>query len=102
MLRLQNCAVTTSGDLNQFVEIDGRRYSHFIDPDTGDPIERRQSVTAIAATTLDADAGATAMAVLGMIRSSELFESLPLHEAIFVVADQSDTEPIRMQWIKKK
>ncbi len=100
MLRLQNCAVTTSGDLNQFVEIDGRRYSHFIDPETGDPIERRQSVTTIAATTLDADAGATALAVLGMKRTSELFDSLPLQEAILVEADLADADTIRIRWLK--
>lgn len=101
MLRLQNCAVTTSGDLSQYVEIDGRRYSHFIDPETGDPVERRQSVTVIAATTLDADAGATAFAVLGMKRASELFKSLPLQEAILVEADQADTDAIRIRWLKK-
>ncbi len=101
MLRLQNCAITTSGDLSQYIEIDGRRYSHFIDPESGDPIERRQSVTAIAATTLDADAGATALAVLGMRRASELFASLPLEEAILVEAEQVDKDAIRIRWLKK-
>ncbi len=100
MLRLQNCAVTTSGDLSQYVEIDGRRYSHFIDPENGDPIERRQSVTAIAATTLDADAGATALAVLGMRRASELFVSMPLDEAILIEAERTDKDAIRIRWLK--
>ncbi len=101
MLRIRNCAVTTSGDVNQYVEIDGRRYSHFIDPETGNPIERRQSVTVIAATTLDADAGATALAVLGMNRASELFETLPLAEAIFAEAGSDDSMPIRIRWLTK-
>ncbi len=102
MLRISNCAVTTSGDLNQYLEIDGRRYSHFIDPESGDPIERRQSVTVIAATTLDADAGATALAILGMNRTSEMFNSLPLDEVIFVEAGTTDLAPIRMRWLTKK
>lgn len=101
-LRLKNCAVTTSGDLNQFVEVDGRRYSHFIDPQLGEPIQRRQSVTAIAATTLDADAGATALAILGMNRTSEIFEELPLSQAIMVEASKSDDNPIRMRWLTRK
>ncbi len=101
MLRVKNCAVTTSGDLNQFVEIEGHRYSHFIDPESGVPIERRQSVTTIAATTLDADAGATALAVLGMNRASSLFENLPLSEAIFVEAGPDDSMPMRMRWLTK-
>ncbi|MEQ1829233.1 MAG: FAD:protein FMN transferase, partial [Pirellula sp.] len=83
-LSIANQAVTSSGDVHQFVEIAGRRYSHFIDPATGSPIERRQCVTAFAATTIDADAGATALAVLGLDRSSEIFESTPLSRAILV------------------
>jgi len=31
-LRLKNCGVSTSGDLHQFIEIAGQRYSHIIDP----------------------------------------------------------------------
>jgi thiamine biosynthesis lipoprotein len=81
---LENCAVTTSGDLNQFVEIDGVRYSHLIDPRTGHPVPRRQSATAIATTAIDADAGATALCVLGMEQSANLFENLPLQEGILL------------------
>ena len=98
---IRNCAVTTSGDLFQFVEIDGRRYSHFIDPENGNPIERRQSVTAFAATTLDADAGATALALLGIDRASVVFDRLPLTEAILVEADSSNHESIRMRYLVK-
>jgi thiamine biosynthesis lipoprotein len=85
-VRIANHAVTSSGDLYQFVELDGRRYSHFIDPIHGGPIERRQCVTAFAKTTLDADAGATAMAVLGVDASIELWDAMPITQAIFVVA----------------
>ena len=99
MMRVSNCAVTTSGDLNQYIEVDGRRYSHFIEPESGEPIQRRQSVTAIAATTVDADAGATALAILGAQRASELFEHLPLQSAMIMVTSQSDLDPIRTRWL---
>jgi FAD:protein FMN transferase len=102
MLRLRNCAITTSGDLNQFVEIDGHRYSHFIDPHSGNPIERRQSVTALAKTTLDADAGATALAVLGMHRASELFGQLPLIEAILVESSPNEIDAIKLRRLSKE
>lgn len=96
-----NCAVTTSGDLYQFVEIDGHRFSHFIDPHTSSPVERRQSVTVFAETTLDADAGATALAILGIERASALFETLPLNEVVFMQADSSNNEAIRIRHFLK-
>jgi FAD:protein FMN transferase len=100
MIQLKNCAITTSGDLNQFVEIDGRRYSHFIDPESGDPIERRQSVTVMAETTVDADAGATALAVLGMQRASELFDAMPITKAVLVESGMADG-PSRLRCLEK-
>jgi len=101
-LRLKNCAVTTSGDLNQFAEVGGRRYSHFLDPKSGEPIERRQSVTVIAATTLDADAGATALAILGINRTCEIFHELPLSQAVMVEASEKDGTPSRMRWLSNQ
>ncbi len=64
-LKLANQAVSTSGDAYQFVEIDGQRYSHIVDPKTGIGLSHRSSVTVIASTGMQADALATAMSVVG-------------------------------------
>jgi len=47
-LILKNCGCSTSGDLFQFVEIDGKRYSHIVDPHTGLGLTDRCLVTVIA------------------------------------------------------
>ncbi|CAN5396732.1 FAD:protein FMN transferase [soil metagenome] len=47
-LLVKNKAVATSGDLYQFVEIDGKRYSHVIDPSTGIALTSSRNVTVIA------------------------------------------------------
>ena len=62
---LSNAAITTSGDARQFVEIDGQRYSHIVDPHTGLGLTRRSSTTVIAPTGWQADSYATAVNVLG-------------------------------------
>lgn len=58
-------AVCTSGDYARFVEIEGRRFSHIVDPRTGWPAEIAPSVTVIAPSALLADSWATALSVLG-------------------------------------
>ena len=58
--------MATSGDYRNFVEVDGKRYSHIIDPTTGYPIKHpTTSVTVIAASAMKADAWATALLALG-------------------------------------
>ena len=64
-LVLADAAVTTSGDARQFVEIDGRRYSHIVDPRSGNGVGGPAAVTVIAADCTTADALATAASVLG-------------------------------------
>lgn len=63
-LNLIDCAVATSGVQQRFHEIDGRRYSHIVDPRTGQPAEQAPSVTVIARDGITADAWATAFSVL--------------------------------------
>lgn len=58
-------AVSTSGDSEQFVEIDGVRYSHIVDPRTGLGVVGAPRVTIVAASGTLADATATALSVLG-------------------------------------
>ncbi len=58
--------IATSGDYRNYFEVDGRRFSHTIDPKTGYPITHSlASVTVIAKTAAEADALATAINVLG-------------------------------------
>jgi len=63
-LRLSNAAVSTSGDAQQFVEIDGVRYAHLVDPRTGLGSPRRIAATVIAPRGMIADALATTLCLL--------------------------------------
>lgn len=66
VVHLSTGAVATSGDYRNFYEINGRRYSHTIDPATGRPVTHNlASATVYASTAADADALATTMMVLG-------------------------------------
>ena len=66
ILALQDAAVATSGDYRHWVEVQGRRLSHTMDPKRGAPlIASPASVTVVARTCAEADAWATALMVLG-------------------------------------
>jgi thiamine biosynthesis lipoprotein len=87
MLLLQNAAVSTSGDLEQFVEIDGKRYSHIVDPRTGVGLTKRLQVSIIARHATDTDALATAVSVLGVERGLKLVESRAGAAALILYPD---------------
>jgi len=60
-----NAAISTSGDLEQSVEIGGKRYSHIVDPRTAVPLSDRIQVTIVARNGLTSDGLSTAVSVLG-------------------------------------
>lgn len=64
-IEVSHCAVSTSGDTEQFVEIEGKRYSHVIDPRTGLGTTERVQATVIARRGELSDPLATAVCVLG-------------------------------------
>lgn len=74
VLRIRNQAVATSGDAYQSITIDGRRYSHIVDPKTGLGLNQRSSVTIIAPTGMRADGLASAVSVLGPCPGIQLIE----------------------------
>lgn len=82
-LQLQNAAVSTSGDAEQFVEINGQRYSHIVDPLTGIGLTNQAQVTVVGRRATDTDALATAASVLDVQRGLRLIESQPGLEALF-------------------
>jgi FAD:protein FMN transferase len=86
---LRNAAISTSGDAEQFVVIDGIRYSHIVDPRTGHPITRRGSVTVVAPDATTTDGLATAVAVLGHEKGLRLVDDSPPSAAMIVEADDA-------------
>ena len=75
VVELTNAAVSTSGSSEQHVDIDGRRYSHVINPFSSMGLVDDITVTVIARNGLDADGLDTAVSVLGADRGLALVES---------------------------
>jgi len=86
-LEMTNLAVATSGQYERFVEIEGRRYGHILDPRTGWPAAGCRSVTVLAGEAWEADALATAAFVLGPDRGMALLRSRPGVEGMIVDAE---------------
>lgn len=74
VMPLSRCAVSTSGDTEQFVEFAGVRYSHILDPHTGLGLTNRISVTVIAPMGELSDGLSTAISVLGSEAGRRLAE----------------------------
>src|SRR6478736_5046385 len=81
-LTLQNAAVSTSGDSEQFVVIAGKHYSHIVDPRTGMGLTNRCQVSIIAPHATQTDALATAVSILGAEQGAALIKSEPHASAI--------------------
>lgn len=75
-ITLKNCGCSTSGDLHQFLELDGKRYSHIVDPKTGLGLTDRIGCSAISADATTSDALATAFCVMGVEKGMVWVEKL--------------------------
>ncbi|HPH86078.1 MAG TPA: FAD:protein FMN transferase [Ferruginibacter sp.] len=65
-LDITNAAIATSGNYEKFIIIDGKKYSHTIDPKTGLPVQGIKSVTIISPNAEIADAMATPVMIMGI------------------------------------
>lgn len=91
-LAVANCAVATSGDLSQHVEIEGKRYSHIVDPSTGIGLTTRCAVSILAPSAVRADALASAVSVMGSDRGVAFIRSLPDTEAL--ILQERESQPV--------
>ena len=89
-LALANAAVSTSGDLEQFVVIGGVRYSHVLDPKTGLGLTGRRSVTVIAPKGILADSMTKAVSVLPADDAIKLVEDTQNAAAYVVILGKDD------------
>lgn len=83
-VKIENISVATSGDYEQFFEVNGYRYHHILDPKSGYPARGLQSVTIINQSNTFADALATAVFVMGRDNGLKLIESLGETESMII------------------
>jgi thiamine biosynthesis lipoprotein len=76
-LTLRNTAVSTSGDEHQFLELNGHRYSHVINPATGWPLEGESSTTVMAKESATADALGTTFSLMSVEHGMKVAPSIP-------------------------
>jgi len=89
VVEVSDMAVSTSGNYRRFVEIDGRHYSHIVDPRSGRTAENVPSVSVIGPDALTTDILGTALSVMGVDDGLKLVESMAGVEALFIMLDDS-------------
>ncbi len=84
-LELSDCGISTSGDVEQSLQIEGQRRSHIIDPRGGLGLPGRSAVTIIAPEATAADALATAVNVMGPEAGLAMIDGIERAAARFVI-----------------
>jgi len=102
VLPLSNISLATSGDYRNFYEVEGKRFSHTIDPRTGYPITHHlASVTILANTTMTADALATMMMVLGEEQGLAMAEKQEIAALFITKTDEGFAEKASSAFINQ-
>lgn len=92
---LVHAAISTSGDTEQFVEMDGVRYSHIVSPFTGLGLTNRIQATVIAPDAATSDALATACCVVGPDAALAILDAWPDVQAL--VTTRNEGQKVRRQ-----
>ena len=97
-IQLKDKGIVTSGNYRKYVEKDGVRYSHSIDPKTGYPVEQNLlSATVIADNASWADCLATICMIVGKEKASKLLEGQGV-EAYFIYVEDG---VIKTEWLNQ-
>lgn len=88
-LQLTDTSVATSGNYEKYVVINGKKYSHTIDPKTGYPVHGIKSVTIMCSNAEIADAMATPVMVMGIKAGINLINQLK--DIACIVMDENNT-----------
>jgi len=86
-MNISDLAVATSGNYEKFIIIDGKKYSHTINPKTGLPIRGIKSVTIISSNAEIADAMATPVMIMGTTAGLDMINQINNIEAIIIDDD---------------
>ncbi len=100
LIYINNLGVATSGDYEKFFVINGKRYSHIINPQSGFPVENLSSVTVLADSATKADALSTAFSVMGKSKTEEFVTKSEEVGVMIVDGDRSNYEVFKSDWFK--
>ncbi|OWP84664.1 thiamine biosynthesis protein ApbE [Flavobacterium davisii] len=84
VVKLGRYAVTTSGNYEKYAEIEGKRYSHIINPKTGYPCQGICSVTILGPSAEIANGFSTSIMVLGIQKGMKLLANYPDYSCLLV------------------
>ncbi|MFT6845060.1 MAG: thiamine biosynthesis lipoprotein [Flavobacteriales bacterium] len=92
IVAIDNAALATSGNYRKFKIIDGKKYAHTIDPETGRPVTHQLlSATVLAKTAAQADGMATAFMVMGMEKSKSFLDTHPnINLEVFLIESDAN------------
>ena len=90
LLQFRGGAIATSGDYDRYFEVEGRRFSHLLDPRTGWPADDLYAVTVVAPNATAADALSTAAFVLGP------------EDGMALLSDCQGVEGVLIRWLGGK
>ena len=97
---LRNQALSTSGSSERYFDLDGKKYSHIIDPRTGVPAQELVQVTVVAPTATVGDAISTALFVLGPEGGGELAHRHRDLQALLVSVKEGERRVVGVRWPK--
>jgi thiamine biosynthesis lipoprotein len=98
---VRDCGISTSGDAEQFLEIEGVRFSHVVDPRTGVGVRNSATATVIAPTAAASDALATALCILDPLEGIRLAEARDRTAARIVLGSSSGLQVHLTQGMKR-
>lgn len=92
VINISDKAIATSGNYRKFVEANGKKYGHALDPRTGYPaINELLSVSVVSNSCVLSDAYATGFMVVGLQKSIQIIEKLNDIEVYFIYVDKRDS-----------
>lgn len=95
-VQISNESLATSSAQENFLELDGKRYGHILDPRTGWPVSRVLSATVIGPGGMRTDALSTAFFVLGEAKAREFCAAHPEYRAVMMVQDDEANDAPRV------
>src|SRR5205085_6287395 len=95
---LRNESLSTSGNYENFFQIDGRRYCHVIDPRQGMPVQGVLQTTLITSDNTASDALSNAMLVLGFEAGRNVLATLPDARGLWISGEPESQQVAYWRW----